>query len=70
MPVAVDGAESLGLVEAKQLGFGYEWATSAEAVYPANATGGEVGSAWSAFLRVRFDGRCFMGSREDLKPPR
>ena len=63
-------ATQLTFALSMQLGFGYEWTASQEVVYPAGATVGDLGSAWTVFLRFRFDGRYFMASREDLQEPR
>jgi hypothetical protein len=63
-------ATQLTFALSAQVGFGYEWATASEVVYPDGATTGSLGSAWSVFFRFRFDGRYFMASREDLRAPR
>jgi len=49
-----------------QLGFGVELASSVEVLAPAGAAPPNVPPTWSVFLRGTFDGRFFLGSREDL----
>jgi len=53
-----------------QLGFGVELPTSVQVRYPSGAAAPSVGPAWNIFLRIQSDGRYFVGSREDLQPPR
>jgi hypothetical protein len=53
-----------------QLGFTLDIPTSVEVLAPAGATATGYDTAWGIFLRMQFDARYFMGSREDLEPPR
>ncbi len=52
-----------------QLGFGVEVPLDTDVVFPENAPGVSPPPAWNVFLRGQFDGRYFLGSREDLQPP-
>jgi hypothetical protein len=51
-----------------QLGFGVELPLDSEVLYP---EGGSVDPppTWNVFLRGQFEGRYFLGAREDLNPP-
>ena len=53
-----------------QLGFGVEVPTSVQVRYPAGSAAPSVPPSWTIFLRIASDGRYFLGSREDLQPPR
>jgi hypothetical protein len=53
-----------------QLGFGVELPLSVNTLYPTGGATPSVPLAWSVFLRLGSDGRYFMGSRDDLQPPR
>jgi hypothetical protein len=53
-----------------QLGFGVELPLSVSVPYPSGSTPPSVPAAWNIFLRIGSDGRYFLGSREDLQPPR
>ena len=53
-----------------QLGFGVEVPLSTNVVYPEGAALPDSPPAWNVFLRGQFDGRYFLGNREDLHPPR
>jgi hypothetical protein len=53
-----------------QLGFGVEVPLKTSVVYPEGSPSVDVPPSWSVFLRGQFDGRYFLGSREDLQPPR
>jgi hypothetical protein len=63
-------ATQLTFAAVVQLGFGVELPLSTHVVYPAGAQPLDAPPAWSVFLRGQFDGRYFLGSREDLRPPR
>ncbi len=52
-----------------QLGFSVGLIASQEVLYPVGATF-STGPGWSIWLRGVFDGRYFLGSREDLEAPR
>jgi len=49
-----------------QRGFGVELPTSVTVKYPADRTAPNVPPIWNVFLRGTFDGRFFLGSKEDL----
>ncbi|MCX6374486.1 MAG: hypothetical protein NTU88_00350, partial [Armatimonadetes bacterium] len=49
-----------------QLGFGVELPTSVTVEYPVGRAAPNIPPIWSAFLRGTFDGRFFLGSKEDL----
>jgi hypothetical protein len=53
-----------------QLGFSVDIPVSTTVLAPAGATAVSFDPAWAIFLRMQFDARYFMGSREDLEPPR
>lgn len=53
-----------------QLGFGVEFPLKTEVLYPEGAAAFDPPPVWNVFLRGQFDGRFFLGSREDLGPPR
>jgi len=63
-------ATQLTFAACVQLGFGVELPLSTRVVYPQGAQSLDAPPAWSVFLRGQFDGRYFLGSREDLRPPR
>jgi len=52
-----------------QLGFSVGLPASTQVLYPPGLPFSS-GPAWSVWLRGVFDGRYFLGSREDLRPPR
>jgi hypothetical protein len=58
----------LTFAAALQLGFAVGIPTSTEVLSPAGYNGFQAGTAWSIYLRGLFDGRYFLGSREDLNP--
>ncbi|HEU4384105.1 MAG TPA: hypothetical protein VFR85_11475 [Anaeromyxobacteraceae bacterium] len=53
-----------------QLGFAVDIPVSLDVVAPAGAKAVWFDPSWAVFLRMQFDARYFMGSREDLEPPR
>jgi hypothetical protein len=53
-----------------QLGFGMEVPFETRVVYPEGAPTPDAPLSWSIFLRGQFDGRYFLGAREDLAPSR
>jgi len=63
-------ATQLTFAACVQLGFGVELPLSTHVVYPQGAAPVDAPPAWNVFLRGQFDGRYFLGSREDLRPPR
>jgi len=64
-------ATQLTFAAGVQLGFGVEIPISAKLLTtePGGPTTAIAGTVWSIFLRAQFDGRYFIGSREDLQPP-
>lgn len=63
-------ATQLTFATVLQLGFGVELPISAPVLVPAGRPPASPGVSWNAFLRLQFDGRFFIGSREDLQAPR
>lgn len=63
-------ATQLSFAYQLQLGFAVDIPVSANVLAPAGATAVPFDPAWAVFLRMQFDARYFMGSREDLEPPR
>jgi hypothetical protein len=64
-------ATQLTFAACVQLGFGVELPLTMDVVYPENAAGPDSRPpVWTVFMRGQFDGRYFLGSREDLLPPR
>jgi len=61
-------ATQLTFTTAIQLGFGVEVPLSTDVVYPEGAAAVDPPPVWSVFLRGQFDGRYFLGPREDLPP--
>jgi len=53
-----------------QLGFGVELPTSVQVEYPSGRSAPAVPTSWNIFLRLGSDVRYFIGSREDLQPPK
>ena len=53
-----------------QLGFGVEVPLETRVLYPEGVSSPDAPVAWSVFLRGQFDGRYFLGAREDLAPSR
>jgi hypothetical protein len=51
-----------------QLGFGVELPLETHVVFPADRAAPSVPAVWTIFLRGQFDGRYFIGTREDLQP--
>jgi hypothetical protein len=62
-------ATQLTFAACLQLGFGIEVPFSTEVIYPTEAGSVSTPVAWNVFLRGQFDGRYFLGNREDLHPP-
>jgi len=61
-------ATQLTFAASVQLGFGVEVPLTTDVVYPEGAPDIRPPNTWSVFLRGQFDGRYFLGSREDLRP--
>jgi hypothetical protein len=53
-----------------QLGFGIELPLTSPIVYPAGYGNASLAPSYNVFLRAQFDGRYFLGSRDDLVAPR
>jgi hypothetical protein len=62
-------ATQLTFAAAVQLGFGLELPLETRVAYPAERSAPDSPLAWNVFLRGQFDGRYFLGNREDLQPP-
>lgn len=63
-------ATDLTLSVPVQLGFGVEVPLSAEVLATTGGGAVTIPTTYSVFLRLRFDARQFLGTREDLKPVR
>ena len=63
-------ATQLSFAYQLQLGFAVDIPVSLSVLAPAGARATGYDPAWGVFLRMQFDARYFMGSREDLEPPR
>ncbi|HZY04625.1 MAG TPA: hypothetical protein VFF02_14125 [Anaeromyxobacteraceae bacterium] len=63
-------ATQLSFAYQLQLGFAVDIPVSLNVLAPAGARATGYDPAWGVFLRMQFDARYFMGSREDLEPPR
>ncbi len=63
-------ATQLAFAYQLQLGMAVDIPTDVQVLAPAGATPVHFDPAWGVFLRMQFDARYFMGSREDLEPPR
>ena len=53
-----------------QLGFGVEFPLTTPVVYPPGYGNASLTPSYNFFLRAQFDGRYFLGSRDDLVAPR
>ena len=53
-----------------QLGFGVEIPFTTPIVFPEGYGNAKLSPSWNVFLRAQFDGRYFLGTRDDLAPPR
>ena len=62
-------ATQLTFAACLQLGFGVEFPLETRVVYPPDSPSVSPPPGWNVFLRGQFDGRYFLGSREDLQPP-
>jgi hypothetical protein len=60
-------ATQLTFAAAVQLGFGVEVPLSTSVKYPADREPPSTPAAWNVFIRGEFDGRYFLGAREDLQ---
>jgi hypothetical protein len=63
-------ATQITFATAVQLGFGVELPLKVNIEYPTGRPSPSPPPSWAVFLRGEFDGRYFMGAREDLQPPR
>jgi hypothetical protein len=63
-------ATQLTFAACVQLGFGFEVPYETRVKYPEGAASPAAPVAWNVFLRGQFDGRYFLGDREDLHAPR
>jgi len=63
-------ATQLTFTACVQLGFGVELPLETEVIYPDSSRTVDAPPSWSVFLRGQFDGRYFLGTREDLHAPR
>ncbi|MEI9935783.1 MAG: hypothetical protein WDO69_01030 [Pseudomonadota bacterium] len=61
-------ATQLTFAACVQLGFGFEVPYETHVMYPDGAASPDSPVAWNVFLRGQFDGRYFLGDREDLHP--
>ncbi|HEY0467659.1 MAG TPA: hypothetical protein VGC79_25840 [Polyangiaceae bacterium] len=62
-------ATQLTFAACVQLGFGFEVPYETRVMYPEGAASPASPVAWNVFLRGQFDGRYFLGNREDLQAP-
>lgn len=63
-------ATQLTFATCVQLGWGLEVPLQTRVRYPEGAPQPTTSPVWTVFLRGQFDGRYFVGNREDLNPPR